>query len=287
MSGSLFHRKPRVHYEGKPSLAQVMIRPKWIGALVLALAVAGGFAWLGQWQLSHAITLDETDGIDLDEVRPLVEVTGPGEAITDASGGLVFTTAGEFVGDDFFVVEDRTNAGEVGAWVVGHLATNDAKPGHLAVALGWAPSADLATHSLPQVAASLAGVELEVEGRYMPSDAAVRPEADADHKRIMSMVPAQLVNLWQPFEGYAYPGFLVLHPSSELSEAALVELGLDPIDSVAPLPVETINWLNLFYAIEWVVFAGFAVFFWYRLVRDDWERIHELKLLEAAGKSSE
>ena len=33
-----------------------------------------------------------------------------------------------------------------------------------------------------------------------------------------------------------------------------------------------LNWLNVFYAVEWVVFAGFAVFLWYRLVRDAVER---------------
>ena len=30
----------------------------------------------------------------------------------------------------------------------------------------------------------------------------------------------------------------------------------------------SVNLLNLFYAVEWVVFAGFAVFLWYRLVKD-------------------
>lgn len=52
------------------------------------------------------------------------------------------------------------------------------------------------------------------------------------------------------------------------------------------MPVGAINWLNLFYAVEWVVFAGFAIFFWYRLVRDDWEKIHELKLLAVAESTA-
>ncbi|KZX22122.1 hypothetical protein [Rathayibacter tanaceti] len=34
----------------------------------------------------------------------------------------------------------------------------------------------------------------------------------------------------------------------------------------------SLNWLNVFYAIEWVVFAGFALYLWFRLVRDAWER---------------
>jgi len=66
----------------------------------------------------------------------------------------------------------------------------------------------------------------------------------------------------------------------------LIDAGLETIDSVPPLPVGAINWLNLFYAVEWVVFAGFAIFFWYRLVRDDWEKIHELKLLAVAESTA-
>jgi hypothetical protein len=34
----------------------------------------------------------------------------------------------------------------------------------------------------------------------------------------------------------------------------------------------SLNWLNVFYAIEWVVFAGFALYLWFRLVKDAWER---------------
>ena len=32
------------------------------------------------------------------------------------------------------------------------------------------------------------------------------------------------------------------------------------------------NWLNIFYAAEWAVFAGFAFYLWYRLAKDAWEK---------------
>ena len=32
------------------------------------------------------------------------------------------------------------------------------------------------------------------------------------------------------------------------------------------------NWLNIFYAAEWAIFAGFAFYLWYRLAKDQWER---------------
>jgi hypothetical protein len=30
--------------------------------------------------------------------------------------------------------------------------------------------------------------------------------------------------------------------------------------------------LNLFYAMQWVIFGVFALYLWWRLVRDEWER---------------
>lgn len=45
------------------------------------------------------------------------------------------------------------------------------------------------------------------------------------------------------------------------------------------------NWLNLFYAAEWAVFAGFAFYFWYRLAKDAWEKEVE-DLEDAAAEAS-
>ena len=278
MSGAA-ERRVRRHYEGDPTLARVMRKPKWLAALLLALLVAGAFAWLGQWQLGHAITLENEHSVDAEAVRPLAEATAAGQTVTDGVAGTVLETSGAFVAGDFDVIEQRRNGGEQGAWVVGHLVTDESPGGHLAVAIGWAPSSEAAERALGQVESRLAGGQVSIEGRYMPSDGPVRPEAGEDPGRLLSMAPAQLVNLWQPFDGRAYAGYLVLHPGGGVDMQTLEEAGLDAIDSVPPLPVETINWLNLFYAAEWVVFAGFAVFFWYRLARDDWEKTHELRLL--------
>jgi len=44
--------------------------------------------------------------------------------------------------------------------------------------------------------------------------------------------------------------------------------GLDAIDSPPPIPQDQVNLLNLFYSVEWVIFAGAALFIWWRLVRD-------------------
>jgi hypothetical protein len=46
-----------------------------------------------------------------------------------------------------------------------------------------------------------------------------------------------------------------------------------------------INWLNVFYALEWTFFAGFAVFLWWRLVRDAQQREIEEAAANAAKTS--
>ena len=38
-----------------PRFIEVARRPRWIGALLAALAVAGVFAALGQWQIDRAV----------------------------------------------------------------------------------------------------------------------------------------------------------------------------------------------------------------------------------------
>jgi hypothetical protein len=41
-----------------------------------------------------------------------------------------------------------------------------------------------------------------------------------------------------------------------------------------------LNMLNLFYALEWAIFGLFALYLWYRLVRDAWEgELEELSSL--------
>ena len=42
-----------------PTFFQVARRPKWIGALVISLAVAAVFAAFGQWQLERTFTKEQ------------------------------------------------------------------------------------------------------------------------------------------------------------------------------------------------------------------------------------
>lgn len=274
-------------YLGDPTLGQVMRRPLWVLALLLALAVAGGFAWLGQWQMGIAVRSADETVLDTETSRPLAEVSDLAKGVTEDAAGVVVHLNGTFVPEDYRVVAPRTNAGETGAWVVGHLITADPERAHLAVALGWAPDEAAAERAIVDLDTQGAGSrltgDLDLEGRYMPPEGPQIPNPREDPQVMRTMIPAHFANVWQDVDAPVYSGYLVAHPEGAVFDA-ITDVALDPIDSVAPLPPEQVNWLNVFYAIEWVVFAGFAVFFWFRLTRDAWEKEHELQLQEAAGE---
>lgn len=280
----------RPEYLGEPTLAQVMRRPQWIFALVLAFAVAAVFAWLGRWQAEHAIRGDIDELSRTETVRPLESLTDPIAGVPETAAGAVVSISGDFVPGDFVVVENRMNQGSgaekvQGSWVVGRLATDGGAS--LAVAVGWAPSAAAARTAIARLDAEYGAagdgrhaIASAFEGRYMPPEAPEVPKPSADPHVMRTMVPAYLANAWIAAPtGPIYGGYLVLHASGPRAADLLAVAQLDTIDSVAPTPPERVNWLNAFYAIEWVVFAGVALFLWYRLARDAWEKEHELMLL--------
>lgn len=236
-------------------------RPRWIAMLVLALAVAAGFAALGQWQLERSIASGTVVERDTETVRALDEVATPQEQMPSSLAGQVVEASGRFVDGDYLTVSGRVNDGVEGYWVVGHLQTDGASPAALAVALGWAPTEREATSAI----AGLPTGSATVTGRYLPGEAPQLTDFEKGERSTLSA--ADLINVWPDFSGDVYSGYLVSH-----DEAA----GLDLIDSPTPTTEVSLNWLNLFYAAEWAVFAGFAVFMWYRLVKDAWEREVEL-----------
>ena len=242
-------------------------RPRWIAALVLCLAIAGGFAALGQWQLSRSIDA----GVPVDETTetpvPLAQLAVAQQPLTAEAAGRRVTIEGSLVPDDYIVLTGRLNDGTAGFWVVGHLvagddATNDASAGaSLAVALGWAATEREAASAISRLDDS---APTEFGGRYLPSE---YPQEDDFEKGVQnSMSTAAFVNQWTTVPTTVYAGYLV-------TDAATA--GLEQIDAPAPSTEISVNWLNIFYAIEWAVFAGFAVFLWFRLVKDAWEREQE------------
>ena len=247
-------------------MLKMMLRPRWVLALLAALGIAAGFALLGQWQLDRAIEQAVVDERPTEEVKPLGDVAQPDGFTEQAATGQRVEVTGSFVRGDTVIVEGRLNEGETGYWVVAHFEVSDAAPGALPVALGWAADADTAREAADRFDAG-AGGETTVVGRFLPSEAPVLPGDGEDPFTMQTVAVAQLINLWADFDDR--PVYFAYITSTEPAP------GLEAISSPPPEASVELNWLNVFYAVEWVVFAGFAVFLWYRLVRDAVERERE------------
>ncbi len=246
-----------------------MRRPRWIGALVLALVLAAVFAGLGQWQLERAVSSGQVDDRPTETVQPLSSVASPQQPVLAVEAAQRVSTRGTFEPEDYGIVADRLNDGDAGYWVIGHLAVDELGTPALAVALGWAADRDAAIASRDALAAEPRASEPEaIDGRYVDPDAPDVDDAessDGDSFDLTTMSPAALVNMWTALTDSTdvYGGYVIVSTAPD---------GLDVIDAPEPDRSVELNWLNIFYAAEWVIFAGFAVFLWYRLARDAWER---------------
>jgi cytochrome oxidase assembly protein ShyY1 len=248
-----------------------MVRPKWIAALLLALAVAAGFAWLGQWQLERAVQSGHVVERSTERVLPLNSVARVNSAPTTASEGQLVHTRGTFAMGDYGMLTGRLNDGTSGYWVIARFtpAEPDAKgrTAQLAVARGWAPTQAGAEAAIERLKAQPTAT-VTLVGRLLPSEAPTPPAAGGDPFVMKEMSVAALVNRWHGIgDSDVYGSYLVEHGAPPA--------GLQAISSPAPIEQTTVNWLNIFYAAEWALFAGFAIFLWYRVVKDAWEKQRE------------
>ncbi len=269
-----------------PTLREVMLRPWWLGMLGLALVVAGVFAWLGQWQLGNAIDTDPPPPGATEDVRPLADVAQPGEYLPEPLVGQRVETTGRWVEDDFLVVSSRYNGGVEGYWVTGQfrVAGLDA-PTALAVALGWTATRDEADAVVAEIASSLSTMgdaAVPLTGRLISDEGPRVPPRGAPATEMTTMSSAALLGRWSDNDGLdVYRPYLVADRAS-LGPMPVLS-ALQPIDSPAPAEQSPISWLNVFYAVEWAVFAGFAFYMWYRLARDAWEKEVEARADEASA----
>lgn len=240
-------------------MLRVMLRPRWIAALFAALLVAGVFAALGQWQLERSIA--EATVIERDTENAVVfeTIATPQEVMeSDASGRMVVVSCTFVPGDDV-VVESRQSLDGSGSWLVRHCKTQAGDS--LAMVLGWSER--------DFDASTIANPVMPVVGRYVPSESPQQSDFRSGERSAVAI--AELVNLWVD-PGPVYSGYVV---------AASAPPGLLAIGTEAPPTDRQLNWLNLFYAAEWAIFALFALYLWYRLVKDVWER----ELSEASSEA--
>lgn len=253
-------------------MLKTALKPKWIAALAFALIVAAAFALLGQWQFSRSLQKDVAPPSVTEQVKPLGGVMSPGETMLGTMEGQLVSVEGQFDAGRQVLVPARVQDGEEGYWVVTALAINGAQaPAGVAatdqvvipVARGWVPAPE-------NIPAAPAGV-VSLEGRLLNSEG---PELNRELPagQVQTLSSAELTNVW---DVSTYAAFIVSFSETidgQAVGAGVQDGGLTPITVTATDQNNKINWLNIFYSIEWVLFAGFAVFLWWRLVTDDHRR---------------
>jgi surfeit locus 1 family protein len=255
-----------------PSFWRTALTPRWIGALLLSLAVAAGFAALGQWQIGRAAETAVTQHSDDGAVRPLSSIDKPQTGVSGEEGGRLVTVTGRLVPKDTVLLQDRLRVGALdpitgqrGWWVVGHLVDGDGDS--VAVALGWAPTKTAAQDAAHRLTSAVH----DYAGRYQPPES---PDSDeVETGKVSALSTAALLNQWTD-PGPAYSGFVVSDRAAP---------GLQRIVAPAPEQQSGLNLLNLFYAAEWALFAGFAIYLWVRLVKDAVEREQEERATAGAA----
>jgi cytochrome oxidase assembly protein ShyY1 len=273
------------------------LRPIWIAGLILALVVSGVFVLLGKWQMDNAASAPPP----LTQTETPVPLTGhfqPEASMFGTQADQVVTMTGRFVpGTDVFI-HPRLQGDREGYWAVTGFAVDGAPADEvIPVVRGW-------THDPADTDPAPEG-QLHVTGRLMPAEGPQpRGQERTEHGYVLAnLSSAELINLW---DMPSYAGFVVafgvLAGGGGTDGAAAGTAGTDvrgaagtdgrevgakaaggelEAVNVGPQPQETTyNWMNIFYAIEWVVFAGFALYLWWRFLRDDVNREREEEALD-------
>lgn len=238
--------------------------------LVLLLATAAVCARLGVWQLDRA----QLRGEQVARQQVAEQETAAPERLGDVlapqasfHGGLVgrhVEVAGTYEADGQLLVADRVLDGRTGYLVLTPLRVSDADGGAgwsgadpvLPVVRGWVADPTAAGDLL-----AVPGGAVTITGHLQVSEAS--GSGDSTPGQTDAISSATLVNTWG---GPIYTGYLVLARAQPPQPSGLALVGPPTLGGSSSA---SWNVQNLAYAVQWWIFGGFALFLWWRLVKDE------------------
>ncbi|WP_426247225.1 SURF1 family protein [Nocardioides sp. LHG3406-4] len=236
-----------------------LLRPSALGVHLLALLLTGIAVWLGFWQLDAWQAHRQAEATDLTrtEPMPLVDAMGPDDPFPGNLVGQPVTVAGSWVPDGTVYVEGREHDGRDGVWVVTPLAVTGQADAALLVVRGWAATA--ADAGEPPTGAA------QLTGWLQPPEGTGQRDEDPDDDLLPQLRIADAI---QHVDQDLYGAYAVVDPDATQTNPgteALAPADLEQLPEAGRLTALR----NLLYAIEWWFFGGFAVFIWWRWMRDD------------------
>ena len=263
-------------------MLRLALTPRWLGFLVLALGLAACFIALGSWQIDRAQHKNDPVGsADIDTLQPLTQVLAPQTPMPNTIVQQKVSLTGHFLPESSVVVANRMHGDQRGYWLVSMFVPQGAqlpesvseaqpagktsgtqatgkggRPIAIPVVRGWSPEVPTAqARQVPQGTFALTG-------RLMPTEA---PEAGTDLPpgQVPRLATAQLVNM---FTMYTYQAYVI--PDEPVGADDFLQTV-----TVPPLKDKGFDLQSAVYAAEWMIFAAFALYIWWRLLRDEYERI--------------
>ena len=250
-------------------MLRTALRPRWLGLFAVLVAVVVTFGRLGLWQLNVAQDRGRAEAAESAAgrpVAPLQDVVAPHSAFPSDGSGRRVQATGRSAGQGQFLVAPRRLDGESGYWVVSPFVVA-ATGAMLPVVRGFVTEAS--TAPAPPEA------ELVLTGSLAPGESPAAapgssPDGSGDYPVRGSIDLAVLVNEW---DGELYNAF-----AFAVEERTETEPGGGPVAAAGlqrvPPPAVTsgLKWRNAAYALQWWIFAAFAAYMWFRMVRDDADR---------------
>lgn len=229
---------------------RLVATPKWVLLTLLLIVLTIAFAIASSWQYQRAIDQVNAARAAASQPQPIAALVPNGAAVPSAALGRLAVVQGSYVADAW--VPGRASPdGEPGVWLVS--AVQDGSGLLTAVLRGWLPAREVPAGPS----------EVTVTGRVSSPENFYQGVAADGSDELVAITDEGLAAIWQQV---ARPGYVVLTEQDP------------PLGPGDPQPVAPVfgtqsevgfPWQNAGYAVQWLVFIGFAGFMYWRIFSDD------------------
>ena len=215
---------------------------RWLLALVVLIAFVAVSVVLGRWQWDRTQDILAAERAAASAPIDLRELIDDDGTWSNADIGRTVILDGSFTGDEL-LLPNREYQTQAGTWTITRFQLDDGRS--VAVVRGWLPN-DVTSPPIRQEPTTIEGVLHPNEAFY----------EGANQEQIITVVAPALAAVWNAelIDGYVMlqrqdPILLAADAPAPVIVPPTVQVG------DVPFPLQ-----NFFYAIQWWIFAAFAIF---------------------------
>lgn len=219
---------------------------RWLLALVVLIAFVAVSVVLGRWQWDRTQDILAAERAAASAPIDLRELIDDDGTWSNADIGRKVILDGSFTGDEL-LLPNREYQTQAGTWTITRFQLDDGRS--VAVVRGWLPN-DVTSPPIRQEPTTIEGVLHPNEAFY----------EGANQEQIITVVAPALAAVWNTelIDGYVMlqrqdPILLAADAPAPVIVPPTVQVG------DVPFPLQ-----NFFYAIQWWIFAAFAIFVYVR-----------------------